>query len=50
MMNMKLINLISTFSYTQGSIIFTDMSWKINNKKNKKSEFLMEKLRFYTKK
>ena len=33
-------NLVSKFSYTQGSIIFTDMSWSLINNENKKSEFL----------
>ena len=33
-------NLVSKFSYTQGSIIFSDMSWSLINNENKKSEFL----------
>ena len=33
-------NLVSKFSYTRGSIIFTDMSWSLINNENKKSEFL----------
>ena len=33
-------NLVSKFSYTRGSIFFTDMSWSLINNKNKKNEFL----------
>ena len=33
-------NLVSKFSYTPGSTIFTDMSWNLINNENKKSEFL----------
>ena len=37
-------NLISTFSYTKGSLFFTDMSWKLINKKNQNSEFFNGKI------
>ena len=40
----EIINLISTFSYTQGSLFFTDMSWKLTNKKNQNSEFFNGKI------
>ena len=40
----EIINLISTFSYTQGSLFFTDMSWKLINKKNQNSEFFNGKI------
>ena len=33
-------NLVSKFSYTRGSIFFTDMSWILINNKSKKNEFL----------
>ena len=33
-------NLVSKFSYTRGSIFFTDMRWDLINSKNKKNEFL----------
>ena len=33
-------NLVSKFSYTRGSIFFTDMSFSLINNKNKKNEFL----------
>ena len=33
-------NLVSKFSYTRGSIFFTDMSWGLISSKNKKNEFL----------
>ena len=33
-------NLVSKFSYTRGSIFFTDMSWSLISNKNKKNEFL----------
>ena len=33
-------NLISTFTYRQGSLLFKDMSWDLINKKNDKNEFL----------
>ena len=33
-------NLVSKFSYTRGSIFFTDMSWGLINSKNKKNQFL----------
>ena len=37
-------NLISTFSYTKGSLFFADMSWKLINKKNQNSEFFNGKI------
>ena len=33
-------NLISTFTYRQGSLLFKDMSWDLINKKNDKNKFL----------
>ena len=46
----EIINLISTFSYTQGSLFFTDMSWKLINKKNQNSEFFNGKIDIVQKK
>ena len=46
----EIINLISTFSYTQGSLFFADMSWKIINKKNQNSEFFNGKIEIVQKK
>ena len=46
----EIINLISTFSYTQGSLFFTDMSWKLTNKKNQNSEFFNGKIDIVQKK
>ena len=46
----EIINLISTFSYTQGSLFFTDTSWKLINKKNQNSEFFNGKIDIVQKK
>ena len=46
----EIINLISTFSYTQGFLSLTDMSWKIINKKNQNSEFFNGKIEIVQKK
>ena len=46
----EIINLISTFSYTQGSLFFTDMSWKLINNKNQNSEFFNGKIDIVQKK
>ena len=37
-------NLISTFSYTKGSLLFVDMRWNLINKKNKNYEFFNGKI------
>ncbi|OUW48493.1 MAG: hypothetical protein CBD56_02555 [Candidatus Pelagibacter sp. TMED196] len=43
-------NLISTFSYRRGSLLFADMSWNLINKKNQKNEFLNGKIDIVQKK
>ena len=48
--NYEIINLISTFSYTQGSLFLTDMSWKLINNKNQNSEFFNGKIDIVQKK
>ena len=42
-------NLTSTFSYTQGSLLFNDMKLNLINKKNKNSEFLNGKIDVFKK-
>ena len=43
-------DLISTFSYTQGSLSFTNMSWDFINKKREKNEFFNGKINIFLKK